>query len=220
MRKFLILMAALTLCGAIGATAQEAQPNASTIKKFEHNFYVAAGLFSERFDDAYNSYHLTRKEKGLSYKFGYGLNYYFTEIFSVMPGLAYRREAVHPFSWFDGGDYDRFSFVDIPVVAQIHLRDSECKDHRWMLGFGVVYSYCVQNTKYYEDYEPASPLQDKNEIRDHSLSLMPCVAYETKRVRLGLEALIGTGDVNRKYDGIYTGKKYLYNLNAVFGVKF
>jgi hypothetical protein len=49
---------------------------------------------------------------------------------------------------------------------------------------------------------------------------MPCVAYEIKHFRFGVEAYIGLNDVNRKYEGLVNGKKRLSNICGVVAFKF
>jgi len=220
MRKFLILLTALTLCGAVNASAQEDAQATSHFKRFEHNFYIGAGRFFSR----HQIYQSLRKnydiDKGLSIKLGYGLNYYFTKMFSLMAGVAYREEVTNAFKDLVGADDDDFSFWDFPVVFQVHLNDNEHANNKWMLGLGLVYSHCKSNCEYYIDADPNDPLDGKTKIKDNYVSLMPCAAYEIKHFRFGVEAYIGLNDVNKKYEGLFTGKKYLYNVCGVVAFKF
>ena len=221
MRKILILLTALLMCGAVNVSAQEDAQATSKFKRFENNFYIGTGLFIERYNEPYDQSKYFRTDKGFSVKLGYGLNYYFTEMFSLMGGLAYREEAMVRFGNWDGGDDDSFSFIDVPVVFQVHLNDSEHPNGKWMVGLGLVYSHCKENDQYYFDAFPnGHPLSDKDKIKDNYVSLMPCAAYEIKHFRFGVEAYIGLNDVNRKYDGEVSGKKHLNNVHAVVAFKF
>ena len=92
MRKILILLTALLMCGAVNVKAQEDAQGNTNFKKFENNFYIGAGSLLDRYNEPYNQSKTFRTDNGLSVKLGYGLNYYFTEMFSLMGGLAYRNE--------------------------------------------------------------------------------------------------------------------------------
>ena len=218
MRKILIFLTVLIISGTVNVSAQEDAPTTSPTKKFEHNFYAAFGLFIDRNNDSYG----TELSKGVSYKLGYGLNYYFTDMLSVMGGVAYRRDWEHAFVSFDGGSADCFGFIDFPVVFQVHLKDTEQPNNKWMLGLGLVFSPCFDPDEYYFDDDPTStdPLEYKAIIKNFYVSLMPCLGYEKKHLRLGLEANIGLCDVSKKYKGFDIGSKYLSNICAVVGVKF
>ena len=228
MRKILILLTALTLCGAVNSNAQEDAQAKPHFKRFEHSIYAGAGVFIDRESYYWQSVYASSPsyyeniDKGLSYKFGYGLNYYFTELFSLMGGVAYRREAIRPFATLDGGSLDSFGFIDIPVVFQVHLKDSERPNDKWMLGLGVVFSPCIDRDEYYFGDDPTTkdPLEGKAIIKNFYVNLMPCIAYETKHFRYGVEANIGLHDVSRKYKGLDTRKKYLSNTCAVVAFKF
>ena len=227
MRKFLIFLTALTLCSAVKVSAQEDAQATSHFKRIEHSIYAGAGLFIERDCYYWQSYYASTptyyvlKDKGLSYKIGYGLNYYFTEMFSLMSGVAYRREVICPFVTVDGGVPDNFGFMDIPVVFQLHSDDDYYADNKWMLGLGVVFSPCIYSGRYdYDDPTTKDPLEGKAIIKNFYVNLMPCIAYETKHFRYGVEANICLYDVNRKYEGLSTKSKYIYNVCAVLGVRF
>lgn len=220
MRKILILLTALTLCGAVNSNAQDDAQATSNFKRFENNFYIGAGLFYNRYHEYHSLCNDYDMGKGLSVKLGYGLNYYFTKMFSVMAGASYRGEIENAFKELSGADDDFFTFWDFPVVFQVHLKDPNNAKHKWMLGLGLVYSHCSDNDEYYIDANPNDPLDGKTKIKDNYVSLMPCAAYEIKHFRFGVEAYIGLNDVNKKYEGLFTGKKYLYNICGVVAFKF
>ena len=222
MRKILIFLTALIISSTVNVSAQEDAPTTYPTKKYEHNFYAAFGVFFDYGDDVNSWSHEMVLSKGVSYKLGYGLNYYFTDMLSVMGGVAYRRDWERAFVSFDGGSADCFGFIDFPVVFQVHLKDTEQPNNKWMLGLGIVFSPCFDPDEYYFDDDPTSTntLEDKAIIKNFYVSLMPCLGYEKKHLRLGLEANIGLCDVSKKYKGFDIGSKYLYNICAVVGVKF
>ncbi|MBO7567237.1 MAG: hypothetical protein J6T60_09115 [Bacteroidales bacterium] len=220
MRKILILLTALSMCSAINVNAQDDAQATSQFKRFEHNFYAGAGLFIDMYDN-YGQTNYTIIDRGLSLKAGYGLNYYFSEMFSLMGSIGVRREAIHPFGGWDGGSADQFGFIDFPITFQVHLNDPDNPKKKWMLGLGIAFSGCTDNdTYYFGDSDSKDPLEGKTIIKDFYVSLMPCLGYEIKHVRFNIETNIGLNDVNRKYKGLYTGKKNLYNLCGVIYFKF
>ena len=89
MKKILLI-----LCVLVSHSAQA--------QKLEHNIQVGAGKFYESVDgESYN---------GVVLKLGYGLNYYFSEQWSVMPGVAYREVNERGLkTCLDGSDYDHFN---------------------------------------------------------------------------------------------------------------
>ena len=220
MRKILILLTALLMCGAVNVNAQEDALGNTNFKKFENNFYIGAGALLDHYNEPYNQSNNFRTDNGLSVKLGYGLNYYFTEMFSLMGGLAYRNEETSAFLSQDGADDDSFTFVDIPVVFQVHLNAPQSTNGKWMVGLGLVYSHFKENDYYYIDADPNDPLNNEIKNKDNYVSLMPCAAYEIKHFRFGVEAYIGLNDVNRKYEGRVSGKKYLHNVCGVVAFKF
>ncbi|MBO7439438.1 MAG: outer membrane beta-barrel protein [Bacteroidales bacterium] len=220
MRKILILLTALLMCGAVNVSAQEDAQATSKFKRFENNFYIGAGAFLDHYNEPHNQSKYFRTDNGLSVKLGYGLNYYFTEKFSLMAGVAYRNEETNVFRDLDGADDDSFTFVDVPVTFQVHLNDPQTTNNKWMIGLGLVYSQCQSKCDYYIDADPNDPLDGKTKIKDNYVSLMPCAAYEIKHFRFGVEAYIGLNDVNRKYEGLVNGERRLSNICGVVAFKF
>ena len=74
-----IIVFALLLMAAVNGYSQD--------RKWEHNIYVAGGLLIDR--------EWGESETGVSMKLGYGLNYYFSEHWSMMPGIDIRRDTEH-----------------------------------------------------------------------------------------------------------------------------
>lgn len=197
MRKIVF---ALLLMAAVNGYSQD--------RKWEHNIYVAGGLLIDR--------EWGESETGVSMKLGYGLNYYFSEHWSLMPGIDIRRDAENFFSSAkDGADSDDFVFLDIPVLAQYHV-------DRWTFGLGPVFSFCVSNDTYYVDHDPNSELNGKNKIKDFYLGLQPSVKYRIgKHFLVGIDGQIGLHDVRKSYGfETQTTNKYLHNIVATIGVVF
>lgn len=197
MRKIVI---ALLLMAAVNGYSQD--------RKWEHNIYVAGGLLIDR--------EWGESETGVSMKLGYGLNYYFSEHWSLMPGIDIRRDAENFFSSAkDGADSDDFVFLDVPVLAQYHV-------DRWTFGLGPVFSFCVLNDTYYVDHDPNSELNGKNKIKDFYLGLQPSVKYRIgKHFLVGIDGQIGLHDVRKSYGfETQTTNKYLHNIVATIGVVF
>ena len=200
MKRILLgLMLGLGLC---------AETQAQTMR-LEHNIYLSTGWLS-KFDDG----HL---EHGLTLRAGYGLNCYFSEQFSVMPGVAVREEIEGGLGEnLDGDDSDHFVFLDFPVVAQLHLGNGP---NKWVVGLGPVFSFCVSNDTYYIDADPNSPLNGKNKIKDFSMELQPSVMYEVGKFRFGMEGHIGLLDIKRNYPQT-SGSIHLHSIMATVGFHF
>ena len=199
----LCLILGFGLCG-------EAQ--AQTIK-LEHNIYISTGWLSI-FDDGHLSH-------GLTLWAGYGLNCYISERFSVMPGVAVREEIEGGLGEYDDfagvADFDdRFTFIDLPVVAQLHLGSGH---NKWVAGLGPVFSFCVSNCTYHTNSDPNSPLNGKDRIKDFSMELKPSVMYEVGKFRFGVEGLIGLLDIKRSYPQT-SGSIHLHSIMATVGFHF
>ncbi len=193
-------MALLLLAGVLGAaSAQES--------KWEHCVNLSAGLFLDGTTLDYSN--------GLSAKLGYGVAYRFAERFSVKSGVAYRVDMESPIKAFtyDGGDYDAFEFVEVPLVARYHTKDN------LVLALGPVFSFCTNNDTYYIDSDPTSPLDGKTKIKDFYVGLQPSVMYQWKHFSLGVEANIGLMDVKLNH-GLTTGSKYLHQVMGCVAYRF
>ena len=195
------LLSILLFMTAVCACAQE--------KKWGHNIYVAGGLLIDR--------EWGKNETGTSMKLGYGLNYNFSEQWSIMSGLAIRRDAEHFFSSeLYGEDSDDFQFLDIPVLMQFNV-------NKWAFGLGPVFSFCIVNDEYHLDRvdSPYTELNGNNKIKTFYFSLQPCVRYNISRhFWLGVEGNIGLMNVNKTYDlPIPFSKKYLHNAMVVVGFR-
>ena len=195
-----IIISALLLMAAVNGYSQD--------RKWEHNIYVAGGLLIDR--------EWGESETGVSMKLGYGLNYYFSEHWSMMPGIDIRQDAENFLSSDkDGADSDDFVFLDVPVLAQYHV-------DRWTFGLGPVFSFCVSNDTYYVDHDPNSELNGKDKIKNFYLGLQPSIKYQIGRhFRIGIDGQIGLHDVRKSYGfETQTTNKYLHNIVATIGVVF
>lgn len=196
MKKISIVLLLLASC--IGATsAQE--------RKWEHSINLSAGLYLDGTVADYDT--------GLSLKFGYGLAYRFAEQFSVKTGIAMRGDAESAFQQWEGGDYDTFEFIEVPLVARYHT-----KDHV-VFGLGPVFAFCTSNDTYYIDADPQSPLNGKPKIKNFYVGLQPSIIYQWKHFALGVEATCGLMDVKLNH-GLTTGSKYLNQVMGSISYRF
>lgn len=169
----LTILTTLLMLSSIALNAQE--------KKFEHNIYVSGGLLIDKTSGD--------TEKGMSIKVGYGLNYYFSDKLSIMPGVALRQVVVQPFTSSEGGDDDVFTFLDVPIIMQYHFLEG---NNAWVFGLGPVLSFCVNNDQYYYDarpYDSAFPSTDK--IQNFNVGIQPSIMYQTGKFRIGVEGNAG-----------------------------
>lgn len=195
-----ISIALLLLAGVLAtASAQE--------KKWEHSVNLSAGLFLDKTASACG--------KGLSTKLGYGVAYQFADRFSVKSGVAFRADMESPVKMYtyDGGDYDAFTFIDVPLVARYHATDN------LVLALGPVFSFSTNNDTYYIDPKPTSPLNGKTKIKDFYVGLQPSIVYQWKHFSLGVEANIGMMDVKLNH-GLTTGSKYLHQVMGCVAYRF
>ena len=180
------------------------------VKKWEHNVYVGAGLM---IDD-----HGYRTKKGLAFNAGYGLNYYFNEQWSLMPGVAVRQVSENGFAdSADGADDDVFTFLDVPVVAQYHVGTGK---GAWTLGLGPVFSFCVGNDTYYMDAAPGAKLNDLDKCKTFSFGLQPSVSYRLgKHFGIGLDGYISLSNMKNNH-GLLSGSKHIHCIVAKAVVMF
>jgi hypothetical protein len=154
-RKFLFLVITLSICALSHAQ----------VKRLEHNFYLGlGGVNSTPYND--DSY---------AFRLGYGINCYFSNHWSFMPGVAVRAR-------FEPGDEDGgegaydCTYIDIPLLAQYHL--SSPKKSGLVVECGPVFSFIVSNNSYYIDADPANRLNDKNIYKTLDLGIQPGIYYQ------------------------------------------
>ena len=177
MKRTFLLM--LLLTGILTANAQA--------KKWEHNIYLSGGLLINKTNSG--------SDTGLSARIGYGLNRYFSEKFSVMAGVALRNVTESPFSSKDGSDDDKFTFLDIPIVAQYHMAG---QGNGWVFGLGPVLSFTANNDTYNIDADPNSPHNHIDKLKNFGLGLQPSVFYQIGKFRIGAEAYVGLTNMEKK----------------------
>ena len=177
----------------------------------EHNVYVGGGLFTH--SEGNDS------EKGLMLKLGYGLNVYFSEDWSVMPGVAYREVSENTFkSSKDGANDKHFKFIDVPVIAQYHIGNG--KDS-WTVGLGPVFSFCVGNDTYSINSDPKNPKNGIELCKPFSISLQPSVAYQfAKHWRVGAEYQFSLTDMKHKDDIYLDGSRHVSHIGLFVNFNF
>lgn len=199
MKKILLILCVLV---SLSAKAQ----------KLEHNIQVGAGKFYESVDgESYN---------GVVLKVGYGLNYYFSDQFSVMPGVAYREvdEGIFRAS-LDGGNYEHFKFIDVPVIAQYHVGSGK---NSWTFGLGPVFSFCVGNDTYYINADPKDPRNGLEKAKSFSFGLQPSIGYQfANHWKVGLEANFNLNDMQKKYENLgIKGSRHIHHFAATVSFLF
>lgn len=200
MKKFLLILFVLT---SFNAYAQE--------KKWEHNVSAGIGAFFSKAGK--------ESRNGVAFKLGYGLNYYFSEHWSVMSGVSYREVIEKAFeSTNDGVNDDHFTFIDVPIIAQYHIGNG---NGSWTFGLGPVFSFCVGNTSYYINADPSDPRNKLDKCKSFSLALQPSVAYQfAKHWKVGLEGHLNLTDMKNKDDIYLNGRRHIHHVAATIGFVF
>lgn len=198
MNKMLVII--LIMASMLEARAQH--------KRWEHNIYISGGLMIYRVNGV--------TTLGLSDKYGYGLNYYLSDHWSVMPAVEIREESEAAFTGVEGGDYSDFTFVDIPVTAQYHVSG---KAKGWILALGPVWSICTENSSYYVDADPLDPFNGRKKIKKTSFGLRPGIFYQTKRLRFGTEATISLLNQAIQYPERKLSQR-VHNVVGTIGIRF
>ncbi|WP_231376012.1 outer membrane beta-barrel protein [Prevotella sp. AGR2160] len=142
MRKSLLLFLALGIC-----TTGHAQ-----VKHVEHNFYLGLGGVTST----------PYKDDSFAFRVGYGLNCYFSDHWSFMPGVAMRARVEPGDADYNVGAYD-CTYIDIPLLAQYHLRAP--KESGLVVECGPVLSFVTSNNTYYVDADPSNEITTKRSIR-------------------------------------------------------
>lgn len=156
-------------------------------KRWENNIYEGIGIVNklEKGDDKQN----------LAIQVGYGINYYITPKWSVMPGAAFRFKT--RLSGHDGGTFAS-TYIDIPLLAQYHSQ----RNDREAIVFecGPVLSFLAHGDTYSNgSWFPFHPFQGEKEYKNFDLGVRPAIYYEIGHLRLGLQSFIGLLDTKRKY---------------------
>ena len=163
--------------------------NSSTAqtKRWEHNIYEGIGVVN-KFDDY--------DHQKAAFQVGYGINYYFSSKWSVMPGAALRGKILGK----DNGNSGNCSsiYIDIPILAQYHFGGDTRKGI--VLECGPVISFLAYSEKYSGDnWVPAPPFNGKKEYKSFDWGIRPAAYYEIRHWRFGVQSHIGLTDIKRKY---------------------
>lgn len=180
MRKSLLLIMILGVC-----TLCHAQ-----VKHLENNFYIGlGGVNSTPYGD-----------DPFAFRLGYGLNCYFSNHWSFMPGVAMRAR-------FEAGDEDGgegaydCNYIDIPLLAQYHL--SSPKKSGLVIECGPVLSFVASNNTYYVDSNPSNEINNKDIYKTFDLGIQPGIYYQLgKHWRIGAQGYIGLLNTLKKYKGV------------------
>lgn len=99
-------------CGLIAACllAGSAIPGSAQNKRWEHNLYEGVGM-AKKFDSYDN--------QTVAFHVGYGINYYLSSKWSVMPGVAIRAKILGHNSGYTGSCAS--TYIDVPLLAQYHF---------------------------------------------------------------------------------------------------
>lgn len=186
-----MFVAVILLSCTIGARAQE--------KKFENCVFLSAGRFIDQDTDTVGT------QKGQTKKIGYGLDFYLTENYSVMAAVVSHYDTEKSIL-----DPAEFIFVDVPILFEYHTTNNGLGN--LMIGAGPVFSRCIHNDYYEIEGDTYHGLNHKKKIKEFNFSLMPCIAYETRFLRLGVDANIGLRDMKRVHKGLTTGQKHLHDV--------
>ena len=200
MRKSIIII--LFLITVFSASAHE--------KRWENNFYLGQGFIMDYKDG--------EGEDGVSIVAGYGLSYRMSPHWSVMPGVAYRSVIEGgPFEYYDGHDYDSFTFLDVPLLVRYHTGVNK---RYFTFGFGPVFSFCTNNDTYYMDADPRSPLNDLKKCKTFSLGLQPTVSYQFARhFSVGLDGYICLTNL-KQHHNLTTGGIHIHSLTFRMAYNF
>lgn len=202
MKKILLILCVLvSLC-------TQAQKN-----RVEHNLQASVGACDVLVDG--------QSESGLMIKLGYGLNYYFSKQWSVMPGVAYREVNERGLkTCLDGSDYDHFNFIDIPIIVHYYLGGDKGS---WLtFGLGPVFSFCVGNDTYYINADPKDPRNGLEKAKSFSFGLQPSITCPVgKHWKFGVEAYLNLTDMQKKYENLgIKGSRHIHHFAATVGFIF
>ncbi len=125
-------------CGLIATCllAGSAIPGSAQNKRWEHNLYEGVGM-AKKFDSHDN--------QTVAFHVGYGINYYLSSKWSVMPGVAVRAKALGHNSGYTGSCAS--TYIDIPLLAQYHFGGE--KRQGIVLELGPVVSFLAHSERYY-----------------------------------------------------------------------
>ena len=162
-------------------------------KRWEHNIYEGVG-FVNKFEYS--------DEQTIAFRIGYGINYYLTPNWSVMPGVALRLKAL-------GKDNDNSgnctsTYIDIPLLVQYHLGGEKRKG--LVVECGPVLSFLAHGETYSgTGWVPWHPFEGEKMYKGFDVGIRPAVYYETENWRFGVQSHIGLLDIKCEYS-TYSGR--------------
>lgn len=182
--KNTIFCVLITTCLLAGS----AIPGSAQNKRWEHNLYEGVGM-AKKFDSHDN--------QTVAFHVGYGINYYLSSKWSVMPGVAIRAKALGHNSGYTGSCAS--TYIDVPLLAQYHFGGE--KRQGIVLELGPVVSFLAHNERYSgTEWCPQHPYWGMKEYKNIDVGVRPAVYYETGHWRFGLQSHIGMLDIKNKND--------------------
>lgn len=197
MRKSLYRKAAslLFLLGLVASASAQT-------KHWEHNVYAGVGIANTMEDG---------DEQTTAFHVGYGLNYYISPQWSVMPGVSLRVK-----TWLgepkDGGESYNAVYFDVPLLVQYHFGGN--KREGVVVECGPVLSFLTDGDTYFYDADPWHPVNGKEEYKKFDLGIRPAVYYETGHWRFGVQSHIGLLDTKCKYPPYVTDRYHAFDVVA------
>lgn len=176
MKRTILLAVLLT---AIATSAQN--------KRWENNFYLSSGFTNSYYgeDGDVAAFHL-----------GYGLNYYFNDRWSAMPGIAWRVK--YGLGYIDDGSpSSECQWIDVPLLAQYHLGLKGQSRYGFVFEAGPVLSFLASNDYFFNDANPTDPVNGAPEYKHFDLGLEPAVYFELKHWRWGVKYHVGLLNTKR-----------------------
>lgn len=150
-------------CGLIATCllAGSAIPGSAQNKRWEHNLYEGVGM-AKKFDSHDN--------QTVAFHVGYGINYYLSSKWSVMPGVAVRAKALGHNSGYTGSCAS--TYIDIPLLAQYHFGGE--KRQGIVLELGPVVSFLAHSERYSgTEWCPQHPYWGMKEYKNIDVGVRP-----------------------------------------------
>lgn len=155
-KQFRSEMKPTIFCGLIATCllAGSAIPGSAQNKRWEHNLYEGVGM-AKKFDSHDN--------QTVAFHVGYGINYYLSSKWSVMPGVAVRAKALGHNSGYTGNCAS--TYIDVPLLAQYHFGGE--KRQGIVLELGPVVSFLAHSERYYgTEWCPQHPYWGMKEYKN------------------------------------------------------
>jgi len=194
--KHIALSLSLLACTTAGAQKH----------RLEHNFYISEGIAKP-----YNS----TETLPLSLRFGYGLNCYLSDRWSVMPGIAYRGKIRWTDALLGMGAYN-FACIDVPLLAQYHFGDPQKSG--FVAELGSVLSFLTTNS---EHYWWEKERKGEKIYKSFDMGLQPGVYYQVgKHWRFGVQGRIGLLNIVKQYPNRPSESYHAHDITATVNFHF